>query len=93
MSPAPIAYRILPFTLLAAGLLWLAALAAPARADILYVANVANNTIEKFNSGGVGSVFADSGLSAPLALALTARGTSTRQIRTATRLRGSPPAA
>jgi hypothetical protein len=32
------------------------------RADILYVANIDNSTIEKFSSGGGGSVFASTGL-------------------------------
>ena len=31
--------------------------AAPVRADILYVANRANSTIERFTSDGVGSVY------------------------------------
>jgi sugar lactone lactonase YvrE len=53
----------------------LAALAilAPGRASALpgdlYVANWYNNTIEKFTPGGVGSVFANTGLSSPYALA------------------------
>ena len=47
----------------------------PTRADILYVANGGNNTIEKFTSGGVGSLFAgvpfatDQGLNGPVGLA------------------------
>src|SRR5438309_2061276 len=46
--------------------------AAPARADILYVANTSSNTIEKFTSGGVGSVFAISG--DPQAIAFDSAG-------------------
>lgn len=46
---------------------------APARADILYVSNE-NNTIEKFTSDGVGSVFASSGLVNPQSLAFDSAG-------------------
>ncbi len=42
----------------------------PAR-GIIYVANSGNNTIEKFTPGGVGSVFANSGLNSPTFLAIT----------------------
>jgi hypothetical protein len=44
------------------------------RADILYVSNFGNNTIEKFASGGVGSVFANTGLSGPIGLAFDSTG-------------------
>lgn len=44
------------------------------RADILYVTNSGNNTIEKFTSGGVGSVFANTHLDAPAALAFDGAG-------------------
>jgi len=40
----------------------------------LYVASHYNNIIEKFSASGVGSVFADSGLSAPLGLAFDRSG-------------------
>ena len=39
--------------------------------DALYVANIGNNTIEKFTTGGVGSVFASRGLNLPEFLAFT----------------------
>src|SRR5256885_396341 len=42
-------------------------------ADTVYVSNQGNNTIVKFDSGGVGSVFA-SGLSGPEALAFAFDG-------------------
>src|SRR5437773_12088870 len=48
--------------------------AAPACADILYVSNYNSNTIVKFTSGGVGSVFASAGLSGPVGLAFDAAG-------------------
>ena len=44
------------------------------RADILYVGNATDNTIQKFTSGGVGSVFASTGLSAPRSLAFDSAG-------------------
>ena len=47
---------------------------ATCRADILYVANAGNNTIEKFTSGGVGSVFASTGLNNPRGLAFDSAG-------------------
>ena len=40
----------------------------------LYVANNGNNTIEKFTPGGVGSVFASTGLSGPGGLAFDRSG-------------------
>ena len=46
----------------------------PVRADILYVSNGNNGTIEKFTPGGVGSVFASSGLSDPYGLAFDSAG-------------------
>src|SRR4051812_8076913 len=60
---------------LAAFALALGGFAVPAsRADILYVSNYSNSTIEKFTSGGVGSVFASSGLSGPGGLAFDSAG-------------------
>src|SRR2546423_772474 len=47
---------------------------ASTRADILYAANIQNNTIEKFTSGGVGSVFASAGLDHPAGLAFDGAG-------------------
>ena len=44
-----------------------------ARADILYVSN-GDNTIVKFTSGGVGSVFASSGLNFPIGIAFDSAG-------------------
>ena len=53
----------------------LALLAATAsRADTIYVSNQGNNTIEQFTSGGVGSVFANTGLSNPQGLAFDSAG-------------------
>jgi sugar lactone lactonase YvrE len=53
-----------------------ALLAAPAtsRADNIFVSNSGNNTIEEFNSSGVGTVFASSGLDDPQGLAFDSRG-------------------
>ena len=52
-----------------------ALLAAPAsRADIVYVSNRSNYTIEKFTSGGVGSLFANTGLLGPAGLAFDSAG-------------------
>src|SRR5437870_2761360 len=48
--------------------------AAPTRADILYVSNQGNNTIKRFTSGGVGSVFASSGLRNPEGIAFDSSG-------------------
>lgn len=73
MSRTAVARRIRPFTVLAAGLLCLAA-AAPARADILYLSNNSDSTIMKFTSGGVASVFASSGLDQPRGLAFDSAG-------------------
>lgn len=47
---------------------------ATGRADILYVSNAGNNTIQKFTSDGVGSVFASTGLRAPSGLAFDIGG-------------------
>ena len=65
-----------PLPLLLAVAAGWACLLAPlsARADILYVANSGDNTIEKFTPGGVGSVFANSGLNVPLGLAFDTAG-------------------
>src|SRR5438067_2389192 len=52
--------------------LWM--LPAASRADILYVTNQANNTIEKFTTSGSASVFANSGLSNPRGLAFDSAG-------------------
>ena len=38
---------------------------AASRADTYYVANSGNNTILSFTSGGIGSLFANFGLSSP----------------------------
>jgi hypothetical protein len=48
-----------------------AALAAPAAspADTIYVSDTGHNRIEKFTSGGVGTVFANTGLDVPSGLA------------------------
>src|ERR1051326_1622166 len=54
--------------------LTLLAIAKPATADLIYVANFSNNTIEKFTSGGVGSVFANTGLNGPAGLAFDSAG-------------------
>ena len=62
------------FTVSAGAALLLGLLAAPVRADILYVSNSNNDTIEKFTSGGVGSVFASSGLISPIGLAFDSAG-------------------
>ena len=43
--------------------------ATPVRADVLYVSNDGNGTIETFTSGGADSVFASSGLIGPRGLA------------------------
>src|SRR5260221_107524 len=45
------------------------------RADTVYVSNSENNTIEKFDSSGQGSVFANSGLGGPYGLAFDNSGT------------------
>ena len=63
------AIKIIP----AVAVLLLGLLAAPLRADILYVSNFGNSTVEKFNSGGVGSVFAHT-LLGPLGLAFDSAG-------------------
>jgi len=54
----------------------LGSLAAPVRADILYVSNYGFNTIQKFTSDGVGTVFADAGdgLNSPGRLAFDSVG-------------------
>src|SRR5438094_304763 len=60
---------------LAAFALALASLAiTTCRADVLYVANSGDNTIEKFTSGGAGSVFSSSGLNQPYGLAFDSAG-------------------
>ena len=62
--------------ILAAGILVLGTLitsSALVRADILYVANSGNSTIEKFTSGGVGSLFANT-LQNPTGLAFDNAG-------------------
>ena len=56
---------------LAAALVLLASPPAASRADILYVANYSNATIEKFTTSGSASLFASSGLSNPEFLAFT----------------------
>ena len=47
---------------------------ASSRADILYVSNWGNNTIEQFTPQGVGSVFANTGLDQPGGLAFDTTG-------------------
>jgi hypothetical protein len=49
--------------------LLLSNLSSVSRADILFASNSGNNTIEKFTSGAIGSVFANSGLTGPQGLA------------------------
>ena len=68
--------RFPSFPSIAAGLLLAGLGAAAGRADILYVANYGNNTIEKFTPGGSGSVFADfgDGLRGPIGLAFDSSG-------------------
>ena len=63
------------------------------RADILYVSNSGNNTIEKFTSSSVGSVFCERRIEHPESgLPLTARAISRRQpSAVAPRSRDSPP--
>src|SRR5438270_646918 len=61
---------LLPMAL--ALVLWM--LPAASRADILYVANLANNTIEKFTTSGSASLFASTGLSIPIGLAFDSAG-------------------
>jgi sugar lactone lactonase YvrE len=58
----------------AAAWLLLVALIASSQADILYVSNSGNNTIQKFTSAGVGSVFANTGLASPSGLAFDVAG-------------------
>jgi sugar lactone lactonase YvrE len=48
--------------------------AATSRADVLYVSNYSSNTIEKFTSGGGGSIFANAGLDHPQGLAFDSAG-------------------
>ena len=45
-----------------------------AGADVLFVGNFADNTVMKFDSGGKGVVFANTGLNGPEGLALDSRG-------------------
>src|ERR1017187_1026180 len=47
---------------------------AAGRADTIYVSNMGDNTILKFTSNGVGSVFASAGLNAPQGLAFDSAG-------------------
>src|ERR1700676_3067032 len=46
----------------------------PCRASTLYVSNIGDSTIEQFTSGGVGSAFANTGVSAPYGLAFDSVG-------------------
>jgi sugar lactone lactonase YvrE len=64
--------NLLPITITAL----LAALLAPAVAcaDTLFVSNYGADTIEMFTSGGVGSIFASTGLSSPTGLAFDSAG-------------------
>ena len=61
-------------TISISGLLLFSGLNAASRADILYVANAGNNTIEKFTTSGSASVFANSGLNDPQGLAFDSAG-------------------
>ena len=76
----------------AAGLLLGGLGTATSRAAILYVSNAGNNTIEKFTSGGIGSVFASTGLSQPFGLAFDSEGNLYGPTGSTTRLRSSPSA-
>ena len=58
----------------AAAWLLLGGLTVSSQADILYVSNSGNNTIQKFTSAGVGSVFANTGLASPSGLAFDRAG-------------------
>src|SRR5579859_2363893 len=62
-----------PMTHLFAALLLVLAAGLPCRASNLYVSN-GSNTIEEFTPGGVGTVFANSGLSSPYGLAFDTAG-------------------
>src|SRR5207249_4465127 len=66
--------RFKPLRAIAAAGLLLGGPGAASRADILYLSNGANDTIEKFTSGGVGSVFASTGLNIPYSLAFDSAG-------------------
>jgi hypothetical protein len=69
-------WRTSPAVGTAAFALSLLLLAAPltSRADNLFVSNQGNNTIEEFNSSGVGKLFASSGLDEPEGLAFDSSG-------------------
>src|SRR6266436_2992340 len=74
-SPAGGIRPILRYHGLAALLLILAlGLTTPCRASNLFVSNGTNNTIEQFTPGGVGSVFANTGLNGPTGLAFDSAG-------------------
>jgi DNA-binding beta-propeller fold protein YncE len=47
---------------------------AASRADTIYVANASTSTLERFTSGGVGSLFANTGLNGPIGLAFDSGG-------------------
>ena len=53
---------------------WVLLFPDPVRADTLFVSNSYSNTVEKFNSSGVGTVFASSGLDYPTGLAFDSAG-------------------
>ena len=57
-----------------AGLLLMGLGVGSSRADILYAANYTGNTVVKFTPGGVGSLFASTGLNAPEGLAFDIAG-------------------
>jgi hypothetical protein len=52
----------------------LATMGESANADMIYVSNNGNNTIEQFTLGGVGSTFANTGLNQPYGLAIDSTG-------------------
>ena len=64
----------IPSLLITAAALLLGALAAPARADILYVSSYTSHAIEKFTSSGGVSIFASSGSRSPYGLAFDFAG-------------------
>ena len=57
-----------------AAVLLLTGFTTASHAATIYVGNYGNNTIERFTAGGVGSVFANTGLSQPYGLAFDSAG-------------------
>ena len=66
--------RLRNFAVITAGLLLGGLVAGESRAEFLYVANEDSNTIGKFTSSAVGSVFANTGLNQPFGLAFDSAG-------------------